>query len=57
MFIRKYLTAKYYEYVMLRIDEEWDGGNNLTSEDEEDSDEDIYDELLKEIKTDSKLIH
>ena len=49
--------SKYYEYVMLRIDEEWDGGNNLTSEDEEDSDEDIYDELLKEIKTYSKLIH
>ena len=49
--------SKYYEYVMLRIDEEWDNGNNLISEDEEDSDEDIYDELLKEIKTDSKLIH
>ena len=49
--------SKYYEYVMLRIDEEWDNGNNLISEDEEDPDEDIYDELLKEIKTDSKLIH
>ena len=42
---------------MLRIDEEWDNGNNLISEDEEESDEDIYNELLKEIKTDSKLIH
>ena len=49
--------SKYYEYVMLRIDEEWDNGNNLISEDEEESDEDIYNELLKEIKTDSKLIH
>ena len=43
---------------MLRIDEEWDSGNNLMSEDEEDPDEDeLYNELLKEIKTDSKLVH
>ena len=43
---------------MLRIDEEWDSGNNLISEDEEDPDEDeLYNELLKEIKTDSKLVH
>ena len=50
--------SKYYEYVMLRIDEEWDSGNNLISEDEEDPDEDeLYNELLKEIKTDSKLVH
>ena len=43
---------------MLRIDEEWDSGNNLISEDEEDPDEDeLYNELLKEIKTDYKLVH
>ena len=51
--------SKYYEYVMLRIDEDWEGGNNLIAEDdeEEDSDEDVYDDLLRQIKTNSKLIH
>ena len=50
--------SKYYEYVMLRIDEDWEGGNNLIAEDEEeDSDEDVYDDLLREAKTNSKLIH
>ena len=50
--------SKYYEYVMLRIDEDWEGGNNLIAEDEEEeSDEDVYDDLLRQIKTNSKLIH
>ena len=48
--------SKYYEYVMLRIDDSWDNGDNLIPEDDTDND-DIYDELLMNIKTDSKLIH
>ena len=47
--------SKYYEYVMLRIDDSWDNGDNLIPED--DTDEDVYDDLLKEIKAESKLIH
>ena len=45
--------SKYYEYVMLRIDEEWDNGNNLISEDEEESDEDIP--LLKQYQNMKKF--
>lgn len=48
--------SKYYEYVMLRIDDSWDNGDKLIPEDDTDND-DIYDELLMNIKTDSKLIH
>ena len=47
--------SKYYEYVMLRIDADWDGSNNLIPE--EDMDEEVYDDLLREAKVDSKLIH
>ena len=47
--------SKYYEYVMLRIDDSWDNGDNLIPED--DTDEDVYDDLLEEIKAESKLIH
>ena len=47
--------SKYYEYVMLRIDDSWDNGDNLIPED--DTDEDIYDDLLEQIKAESKLIH
>mgnify|MGYP003691439009 FL=1 len=47
--------SKYYEYVMLRIDDSWDNGDNLTPED--DTDDDVYDDLLEEIKAESKLIH
>ena len=47
--------SKYYEYVMLRIDDSWDNGDNLIPED--DTDEDVYDDLLEEIKVESKLIH
>ena len=47
--------SKYYEYVMLRIDDSWDNGDNLIPED--DTDEDVYDDLLEEIKAASKLIH
>ena len=47
--------SEYYEYVMLRIDDSWDNGDNLIPED--DTDEDVYDDLLEEIKAESKLIH
>jgi len=47
--------SKYYEYVMLRIDADWDGTDNLIPE--EDIDEEVYDDLLREAKVDSKLIH
>ena len=47
--------SKYYEYVMLRIDADWDGTDNLIPE--EDMDEEVYDDLLREAKVDSKLIH
>ena len=47
--------SKYYEYVMLRIDADWDGSDNLIPE--EDIDEEVYDDLLREAKVDSKLIH
>ena len=47
--------SKYYEYVMLRIDADWDGTDNLIPEDT--SDEEVYDDLLREAKVDSKLIH
>ena len=47
--------SKYYEYVMLRIDDSWDNGDNLIPEDN--TDEDVYDDLLEEIKAESKLIH
>ena len=47
--------SKYYEYVMLRIDADWDGSDNLIPE--EDMDEEVYDDLLREAKVDSKLIH
>ena len=41
--------SKYYEYVMLRIDEEWDSGNNFISEDERRPrlKMELYNELLK----------
>ena len=48
--------SKYYEYVMLRIDDSWENEEKLMSDDEPDND-DIYDELLLNAKTDSKLIH
>ena len=47
--------SKYYEYVMLRIDADWDNSVNLIPE--EDMDEEVYDDLLREAKVDSKLIH
>jgi len=47
--------SKYYEYVMLRIDADWDNSINLIPE--EDMDEEVYDDLLREAKVDSKLIH
>ena len=47
--------SKYYEYVMLRIDADWDGTDNLIPE--EDMDEEVYDDRLREAKVDSKLIH
>ena len=48
--------SKYYEYIMLRIDDDWVNEDRLLPDDEPDND-DIYDELLMNIKTDSKLIH
>lgn len=54
--------SKYYEYVMKRIDASWQDGqnlvpeNNLNSEEEPEAD-DVYNDLLKDIKPDSKLIH
>jgi len=48
--------SKYYEYVMLRIDDGWENEDKLLPDDEPDND-DIYDELLMDSKTDSKLIH
>ena len=48
--------SKYYEYVMLRIDDGWENEDKLLPDDESDND-DIYDELLMDAKTDSKLIH
>jgi len=48
--------SKYYEYVMLRIDDGWENEDKLLPDDEPDND-DIYDELLMDAKTDSKLIH
>ena len=47
--------SKYYEYVMLRIDADCDNSVNLIPE--EDMDEEVYDDLLREAKVDSKLIH
>ena len=51
--------SKYYEYVMKRIDDSWKEGENLIAEKElpEPESDDIYNELLKNLKTDSKLIH
>lgn len=46
--------SRYYEYVLRRI-EDWKGNNEETLE--EISDDDVYDELLNELETQSKSIH
>ena len=46
--------SRYYEYVLKRI-EDWQHKNKETLE--ETTNDDIYDELLEELETESKYIH
>ena len=50
--------SKYYEYIMHRIDDSWEHGNNLVPEGlEEIDDEDVYDELLSELEAENDTVH
>jgi len=45
--------SKYYEHVIRKINTEWNNEEVISS----DEDEAVYDDLLMEAKSDSKLIH
>lgn len=49
--------ARYYEHVIRKIDASWGDGDILSPDDDDPDDEDMYDELLEEAETGSKLIH
>ena len=47
--------SQYYEHVIRKIDEDWSDEAILSPDDSDD--EDVYDELLMDAETESKLIH
>ena len=47
--------SQYYDHVIRKIDEDW--GNEAILSPDDSSDEDVYDELLMNAETESKLIH